>query len=136
MEYFKIDKNKLSHGKYLIELAVKQGDLHDSIKKNFVVRWTGIPTAVVDINKAVDQLKYIGKQDEINEIKKAPQSERAEKFEDFWKKRDPSPGTPENELMNEYYSRIAYANENFSTFRDKKKASKDTKIKAKILIFL
>ncbi|NOR15561.1 MAG: GWxTD domain-containing protein [Candidatus Aminicenantes bacterium] len=31
----------------------------------------------------------------------------------FWKQRDPTPGTPENEFQTEHYSRINYANSNF-----------------------
>jgi GWxTD domain-containing protein len=38
-----------------------------------------------------------------------------EKFiEAFWLRRDPTPGTPENEMKEEHYRRIAYANDNFS----------------------
>lgn len=29
----------------------------------------------------------------------------------FWKQRDPTPGTPENEFKQEHYRRIAYANQ-------------------------
>jgi GWxTD domain-containing protein len=36
-------------------------------------------------------------------------------IEDFWLKRDPTPGTPENEFKNEHYRRIAYANEHFAS---------------------
>lgn len=31
-------------------------------------------------------------------------------IEAFWKQRDPTPGTPENEFKNEHYRRLAYAN--------------------------
>ncbi len=37
-------------------------------------------------------------------------------IEDFWQKRDPTPGTPENEFKEEHYRRIAYANEHFASF--------------------
>jgi GWxTD domain-containing protein len=33
----------------------------------------------------------------------------------FWLRRDPTPGTPENEFKNEHYRRIAYANKHFAT---------------------
>jgi GWxTD domain-containing protein len=33
----------------------------------------------------------------------------------FWLRRDPTPGTPENEFRNEYYRRIVLANERFGT---------------------
>ncbi len=41
-------------------------------------------------------------------------TEREEFIERFWKKRDPSPDTNENEYREEHYRRIAYANEHFS----------------------
>ena len=34
-------------------------------------------------------------------------------IEAFWKQRDPTPGTPENEYKNEHHRRINYANHNF-----------------------
>ena len=41
--------------------------------------------------------------------------EEREKFiEQFWLRRDPMPGTPENEFKTEHYRRIAYANEHFA----------------------
>jgi|SRR5215469_17681048 len=35
-------------------------------------------------------------------------------IERFWKRRDPTPGTPENEFKEEHYRRIAYANIHFA----------------------
>jgi GWxTD domain-containing protein len=35
-------------------------------------------------------------------------------IEDFWKRRDPTPGTPENEYKTEYYARIERSNRLFS----------------------
>lgn len=43
-------------------------------------------------------------------------NEDREKFvENFWRRRDPNPNTEENEFREEYYERIAHANENFSS---------------------
>jgi GWxTD domain-containing protein len=40
--------------------------------------------------------------------------EQRERFiEQFWKRRDPDPATPENEYCTEHYRRIAYANGHF-----------------------
>src|SRR5262249_1829874 len=36
-------------------------------------------------------------------------------IEQFWRRRDPTPGTPENEFRDEHYRRIAYANQHFAT---------------------
>ena len=37
--------------------------------------------------------------------------------EQFWLRRDPTPGTPENEFKTEHYRRMAYANEHFASSR-------------------
>jgi GWxTD domain-containing protein len=42
-------------------------------------------------------------------------AEREQFIEQFWTRRDPTPGTPENEMKQEHYRRIAYANQHFST---------------------
>lgn len=39
--------------------------------------------------------------------------EREQFIEQFWKRRDPTPGTVENEYKEEHYRRIAYVNERF-----------------------
>lgn len=43
----------------------------------------------------------------------ADEIERGKFIENFWKKRDPDPATPRNELKEAYYRRIAYANKMF-----------------------
>ena len=41
--------------------------------------------------------------------------ERENFIENFWRRRDPNPDTEENEYREQYYERIAYANENFAS---------------------
>ena len=41
--------------------------------------------------------------------------EREQFIEQFWLRRDPDPDTDVNEYREEYYQRIAYANENFAS---------------------
>ncbi|HEX4651397.1 MAG TPA: GWxTD domain-containing protein [Granulicella sp.] len=40
--------------------------------------------------------------------------ERDTFIENFWRRRNPNPDSPENEYKDEYYARIAYANEHFA----------------------
>lgn len=47
--------------------------------------------------------------------KLATDEEREQFIELFWRRRDPDPDTDENEYKEEYYERIAYANEHFSS---------------------
>ena len=66
--------------------------------------------------QSLDVLRYIATQQEIDEIGKL-QGEEARKayWEAFWKRRDPTPETPENEARDEFYQRVQYANQHFST---------------------
>jgi GWxTD domain-containing protein len=41
-------------------------------------------------------------------------AERERFIEQFWLRRDPTPGTPENEFKEEHYRRIAYANQHYA----------------------
>lgn len=55
-----------------------------------------------------------------NEEKKAfkalaTDEERENFIENFWRRRDPNPDTEENEFREEYYERIAYANQHFAS---------------------
>lgn len=59
---------------------------------------------------------YIITSQERDAFKKLKTNEEREQFiEMFWRRRDPDPDTDENEYREEYYERIAYANEHFSS---------------------
>jgi GWxTD domain-containing protein len=78
-----------------------------------------LPTTIRDIDKAVDQLRYIAKDEDMEFIRQGKDpDERKKRFQEFWQKRDPDPRTAQNELMEEYYARVSYANEHFSHFVD------------------
>ena len=47
----------------------------------------------------------------------ATDQEREQFIKQFWERRDPTPGTPENEYLGEHYRRIAYTNDHFSAPR-------------------
>jgi GWxTD domain-containing protein len=59
---------------------------------------------------------YIITPQERDAYKKLKTNEEREQFiELFWRRRDPDPDTDENEYREEYYERIAYANEHYSS---------------------
>jgi len=59
---------------------------------------------------------YIITDEERKAFKKLQTDEERERFiEEFWRRRDPDPDTEENEFKEEYYERIAYANEHFAS---------------------
>ncbi len=65
------------------------------------------------LNKDVD---YIITSEERKAYKALKTDEERENFiENFWRRRDPDPDTEENEYRDEFYERIAYANEHFAS---------------------
>lgn len=59
---------------------------------------------------------YVITDEEKRAFKKLQTDLEREKFiEEFWRRRDPDPDTEENEFKEEYYERIAYANEHFAS---------------------
>ncbi|MFH0736688.1 MAG: GWxTD domain-containing protein [bacterium] len=112
---------KFSIGEYI--LTVKITDENNNIQKNmikkFFSRVAGFPQSIVDLDKAVDQMMYIAGNDEMDFIEEAADyEEKLNRFKAYWKTKDPSPNNEENEVFNEYYRRVAYANEKFKHYYD------------------
>lgn len=84
--------------------------------RSFSMRWIGAPMEVSDIDAAIDQMQYIMEKEALEEMKALAPDAKRERWKAFWAKKDPSPGTDRNELMEEYYSRVAYANQHFSHY--------------------
>jgi GWxTD domain-containing protein len=61
-------------------------------------------------------VSYIITDEERKAFRKLQTDDERERFiEEFWRRRDPDPDTDENEFKEEYYERIAYANEHFAS---------------------
>ena len=87
------------------------------VKKDLVYRWENMPVNIKDINEAIQQLLYIATNDEFKYLKAAKTNEEKERrFLKFWRDKDPTPNTPKNEVMIEYYNRIRIANDRYSHY--------------------
>jgi len=80
----------------------------------FNLYWSALEMVRNDFETAILQLNYIASGNELDNLRKAPKENRIKVWNEFWKKRDPSPGSDENELKNEYYRRISQANTKYS----------------------
>ena len=92
---------------------------NNSVSKSvdFSLKKAGISTFISDISDAIEQMRYILEDDEKLELKNSKRKEREKLFRSFWKKRDPTSNGFHNELMEEYYRRVHYANEHFTSFQ-------------------
>jgi len=67
-------------------------------------------------NWADEEVRWIITEEEREAFKLLTNDEEREKFvEGFWNRRDPTPDTVENEFRDQYYQRVLYANERFSS---------------------
>jgi GWxTD domain-containing protein len=61
-------------------------------------------------------VEHISSDEETAAFERLKTDEERERFvEQFWARRDPTPGTPANEFKEEHYRRISYANQHFRT---------------------
>jgi GWxTD domain-containing protein len=111
-ECLSLGEEKFSLGNYSLRVVAITDKGKDKVEKSFRIKSLGeISGSMLDL--AIEQLKYATSRDTIGGMLKASPKERKKLFEEFWKRRDPTPDTPENEVMEEYYNRISYANERF-----------------------
>lgn len=110
------DFKDIGLGDYVMTVGVFSEDGSQRIitTKQFYSKWTGVPNTIKDLEKAVDQMVYLATPSEIDYIHEGKDyQEKLERFVEFWRKKDPTPQSAENELFAEYYRRIDYANRNF-----------------------
>lgn len=114
----RFDTGALLPGKYdlLVKIESPGSDWELSGEGRFIFEWSALAIVKNDFETAVDQLRYIASKAQIEKISSAPKDKHIEAWNDFWNSIDPSPGTLENELRDEYYRRIRYADLNFGVF--------------------
>jgi GWxTD domain-containing protein len=120
--FIKIDHSMLTLGDYRVVVqatpdgnwaGIPAGGIFTT-NRAIIVRWRGLPLGVADLDRAIEQLQYIAKEEELDHLKESTTIEEKQKrFLAFWKTRDPNPNTPRNEKMEDYYARVEYANRHF-----------------------
>ena len=68
---------------------------------------------VTNFEEMLDLLRFFGRDEQISAMRRAPEGERARLWRDFYRATDPNPATPENEELNQYFSRVNAANQRF-----------------------
>ncbi len=110
---FEIVVDSLKSGSYALSATFSDSGRKDKRTLYFSVFNIG-RLSEKDFDELTDILWYIAEPWEIDSLKNAPDSLRSKEWQEFWKRRDPTPGTPENEFMEKYIERVKYANAHFS----------------------
>ena len=101
-----------------VDIILKQNGKQKKESVILSISRLGISSSIGNISQAIQNMRYILDDDEWKKLSKAKSDEQERLFIEYWMSRDPTPETKENELMDEYFSRINYSNVNFKTYTD------------------
>jgi len=118
----------LKSGEYSLEVSIlgRRNRVVDRVDVPFRIYWSPEALILYEPEKAISQLKYFAEPrdvramtaEEEDGLKEASSAEeRVRRWNEFWAVRDPSPGTTDNELKNEFFNRVEFVNRNFSVMR-------------------
>ncbi len=112
----------LQAGYYVLDVALSAHGQSAAAQVQFQTHWRNMPISLYDLVVAIKNLRFIEDRKLVQEMLKGSREQREAHFQDYWKRRDPTPETMFNELMDEYYRRVDYA---ATTFRTGKVAAPD-----------
>ena len=115
-----LDIRGLERGEHILTVNVYDPTVKKSVSKSkmFFISGappdaTSLPMTEADIKKYRDQIQYLATAEELRIYDSLPPEGKRNFIINFWKEKDQTPETPENEFMNDYFSRLAYAEKNF-----------------------
>jgi len=99
--------------RYPLKIGFYEKNIHYWVEPFLFNQWYfyGLKYPVGD---QLEQLRYFASQNEWQALSAIPRKQLPEAIENYWQKYDPSPGTLRNETREEFYSRIARADELFT----------------------
>ena len=125
-----LDIQGLSPDRYVLQVLVKDNGTGKIVtgRRLFQVcrlEEVSLATDEASLERYYNQIQYIAKDEELNEYRELDPEEKTRFILAFWKKRDPTPNTPENEFAAEYFKRIHYADTNFPALPKHKGSNTD-----------
>lgn len=117
----KVNLNNLVTGMYSLNLQITDltNENRSSVRRYFRVEsdvqgsQLVIPMEDEDVDKYYDQIKYIARKQELDVFGQLDNVGKQEFLLYFWKSKDPTPDTPENEFMINHFQKIEYCEQNF-----------------------
>ena len=99
-----------------VDIVLTQGEVKKKESVILSLSRVGISASVSNIDQAIQNMRYILHDDEWKKLSKSKDTDKETLFLEYWESRDPTPETSENEVMDEYFSRISYSNNNFKSY--------------------
>jgi GWxTD domain-containing protein len=102
-------------GSYVFEIELVEGKSHWRVERSFDVDESGPPRGH-EFERMLEPLSYIASPEEMDWLRSLTAEQQAQGWEEFWRRRDPSPDTPRNEMQLEFFRRVRYAEHHFQGF--------------------
>lgn len=99
-----------------VDIVLMQGNERKKESVILSLSKIGISSSINNIDQAVENMRYILHDDEWKKLSKSKSTDKETLFLEYWESRDPTPETSDNEVMNEYFSRVSYSNINFKSY--------------------
>ena len=106
---------RLEAGRYKLSLSVVQGSLKSVNDVAFEVLWPQKPHSLFDLRLAIEALRHIATEAELDSMTSLSSSDALKAFKAFWWKRNPDTTRAYNPAMAEYYRRVDETNKRFSS---------------------
>ncbi|HKQ58947.1 MAG TPA: GWxTD domain-containing protein [Candidatus Eisenbacteria bacterium] len=102
-------------GSYVFEVELVEGKSHWRVDRSFEVDESGPPRGR-EFERMLEPLSYLATPQEMDWLRALPPEQQAAGWEEFWRRRDPTPETPRNEVQLEFFRRVRYAEHHFQGF--------------------
>jgi len=110
---------RLDADTYMLTTTVTQGALKSVKEFRYKVIWPLKPHSLSDPKLAVDALKLIATEEEIDQMSAYSSTKSRKAFQEFWHKRNPDTTHAYNSVMAEYYRRVDESINRFSVTHEK-----------------
>lgn len=124
-EWLRLPNEGFPRGEYTVDVIASRIDREDDTlalarrKVSITGPADGVPLSEEEMRRHVERLRYVASQGEIDLVREAVTfEEMRERYGEFWKARDPTPGTARNEAMEEYFRRVDHADETFRSYAE------------------
>ena len=113
---FKINlKDQISRSsRYTLEIEVEQKDIIANTDGKFSTSWNHFDAKKLNIQQALAPMENLINSKNWKWLQQVSDSVKEVWLDNYWKERDPTPETKNNELMDEFYERVDFANYHFT----------------------
>jgi GWxTD domain-containing protein len=107
--------SELFLGRYVFGVELIEGKSRWRVERSFEVDESGPPRGR-EFERMLEPLSYIAEPGEIDRLRSLPPDQQPSGWEEFWRRRDPTPDNPHNEALVEFIRRVRYAEQHYQGF--------------------